>query len=99
MKKSVLLEQIDQCLALCDSERIAGYSGEATKDQIEDCVIPDLVSLRQNIINNDLPKDRWLASFANAFKAWNWSHQNPTKLFSALAELNNTYKKSGDFED
>ena len=90
---------IDQCLALCEAEKERGYSREATKAQVENYIIPELVLLRSKIVHDDLPEDRWLASFANAFKAWNWSCQNPTELFIALSNLHHTYKNSGNLED
>lgn len=99
MKRSTLLKLIDQCLALCEAEKVGGYSGEATKQQVENCIVPELVLLRHEVVHDNLPEDRWLASFANAFKAWNWSYQNPTELFVALTNLHHAYKSSGDIED
>lgn len=99
MKRVVLLELIDWCLELCEEEKAAGYPGEATKDQVEGCVIPDLLSFRQKVVDGDVfpkdPVDRWLVSFANAFKAWNWNMNDPTKLYIALARLHNAYRTYG----
>lgn len=104
MKRSELLAMIDRCLELCEEEKAAGYPGEATRDQVEGCVIPDLRSFRKKVVaGDDFPKDpvdRWLASFANAFKAWNWNMNDPTKLYIALTRLHNAYRTyGGDLED
>lgn len=37
-------------------------------------------------------EQRYLYSFANAFKVWGWNIQKPTEIFILLTELNNEYK-------
>lgn len=104
MKRSELLAMIDRCLALCEEERAAGYSREATQHQVEDDIIPDLTLFRQRVVaREDFPKapvDRWVPSFANAFKVWNWRMEDATELYLALARLHNAYHTyGGDLED
>ncbi len=89
---------IKECVKLCEielNERKRGVPGESTIEQLENTIIPELSNLLQNIHLNKLPpeKDRYLISFAYAFKVWGWDMQNPTQLYTKLNALNNDYKK------
>jgi hypothetical protein len=89
---------IRKSIELCEMEiinRKNGISGESTIEQMENTILPELTKLLQNINTGELPpeKDRYLLSFAYAFKVWGWDMQNPTDLFVSLTELNNNYKK------
>ena len=104
MKRAELLAMIDRCLTLCEEERATGYSREATQQQVEDYIIPDLASFRQRVVDGEeFPKEpvnRWVPSFANAFKCWNWRMEDATELYLALASLHNAYHTyGGDLED
>jgi hypothetical protein len=90
-------DAIKTCIKLCELEivnRKNGINGESTIDQLETFILPELNKLLQNMSCGELPqkKDRFLLSFAYAFKVWGWDMQNPTDLFISLTELNNNYK-------
>ncbi|MDR1954086.1 MAG: hypothetical protein LBQ21_06405 [Clostridiales Family XIII bacterium] len=87
-----------QCVKLCEQEislRKSGIDGEATTSQLETIVLPELKNILLKIETNSIPlqKDRYLCSFAYAFKVWGWDMQNPSRLFIVLTELNNEYKE------
>ncbi len=95
MKQADLLDMIDRCIALCEQEKAAGYSSEATQYQIEDVVLPDLQKLRETVLSGDIPADpglRHLLAFCVPFKCWDWDMIYPTELYTALANLQNTYR-------
>lgn len=90
-------DAIKTCIKICELEivnRKNGISGESTIDQLETVILPELNKLLQNMSCGELPqeKDRFLLSFAYAFKVWGWDMENPTDLFISLTELNNYYK-------
>lgn len=91
-------KKIIKCIHLCNVElynRKEGIEGESSVEQIEDVILPELNQLIIKIDSGQLPpvSERYLLSFANAFRVWGWDLQKPTKLFSLLLELNDTYKK------
>ena len=49
--------------------------------------------LKMDYDNLPPAKDRYLVSFAYAFRVWEWSMMNNTRLFDLLVELNRDYKK------
>lgn len=92
--KSTLLKTIE----ICNNElknRKNGINGESTVEQLEDIIIPELNQLLCMINNNQVPQkeERYLISFADAFKVWGWNMQTPTEIFILLAKLNDAYKK------
>ncbi len=91
-------ELILKCKKLCCIELIKikkDISVEATMQQIETVIIPEMDKLIELIDRNMLPpqNERYLDSFANAFTVWGWNMQNPSELFIILTELNNKYKR------
>ena len=98
MKNSVGSFQVDieECIKLCREElyrRKNGISGESTIDQLENVILPELETLLQMVRAGNLPKksDRYLISFANAFKVWGWDMETPTELFVKLTKINNDF--------
>lgn len=90
-------KEIIKCVELCEAElnnRLNGIEGESSIDQIENMILPELNQLIIKIDRGQLPplSERYLLSFANAFKVWGWNMQYPTKLFSQLLKLNDIYK-------
>lgn len=88
---------IDKCITLCEKEKIAGYQGEATQEQVERYILPELYELKQKMLNNDIPKDcnkRYLLAFGYAFKDWGWSMINASELYLSLLHLHNAYQDS-----
>ena len=92
---------IQDCLSLANKElcdRKNGILGESTIKQLENYIIPDLTDLRSKIERNDpLPPNtqqyRYVASFGNAFKVWNWDMAKPSELYLKLLRLNENYRK------
>lgn len=68
--------------------------GESTIEQLEETIIPEMEKLLKMDYDNLPPaKDRYLVSFAYAFRVWEWSMVNTTRLFDLLVELNREYKE------
>jgi len=89
---------IDICKSLFEQElknRKKGKEGESSIEQIENIILPELNQLLEIIDNDQLPpqSERYLLSFANAFKVWGWNMQQPTELFVQLVKLDDAYKK------
>lgn len=86
-----------KCLEICDKvkrDRKNGIAGECNLEQLNNIILPELKELLIIVDKGNLPpqNDRYLLSFANAFKVWGWDINNPTELFICLIELNNNYK-------
>lgn len=68
--------------------------GESTVEQLEEIIIPELEKLLKMDYDNLPPlKDRYLISFAYAFKVWEWSMKNASTLYLLLVKLNEDYKE------
>lgn len=81
---------------LCSCElakRKSGVLGESSINQLEQ-IIKELDELLVKIRLDDIPSksNRYLVSFAYAFKDWGWNMQNPTELYTSLCRLNTSYK-------
>ena len=88
---------LDAAIAECMHEiklRKTGIPGEATLLQLNEVVLPELLSLKRKE-REDLPakKDRWLTSFGEAFFEWGWDMHHPTRLYLLLLELDTAYKQ------
>lgn len=94
MKCAELLPLIERCIALCEAEKVSGYSGEATQEQVEVYILPELNELKQKLLSEDLPRDRYLNSFGYAFRYWNWDMNNASELYLSLLSLHNAYQIS-----
>jgi len=91
-------KNIDICITLFKKElhnRKKGVEGESSIEQIEKIILPELNQLLEKIEKGKLPpqSERYLISFANAFKVWGWNMQQPTELFIRLLQLNDYYTK------
>lgn len=91
-------EKIWKAIKLCNEElanREKGVLGESTEEQLKNVILPELVQLLTMLNSDQLPEkeQRYLNSFANAFKVWGWNMQEPTEIFVLLTELNNEYKE------
>ena len=74
--------------------RTHGMPGESTVEQLEKIIIPELEKLSKMDYSNLPPiEDRYLLSFADAFRIWEWSMINPSRLYILLVTLNKEYKK------
>lgn len=88
--------KIIKTISLCKEElanREKGVAGESTIEELN-IVITDLNELLERVNNHQYPpqKDRYLLSFAYAFKVWGWNMQKPTEIFMLLAQLDREYK-------
>ena len=88
---------LDKAIAECFHEiklREAGVPGEASLPQLNEVILPELLSLqkmqRMELLKG---KGRWLTSYGGAFFDWGWDMQNPTKLFLMLRDLNSLHRK------
>lgn len=97
MVNEELLTMTQECITLCEQEGETGYQGEATQEQVEKYILPELYELQRKIIENDLPikqSERYLTAFGYAFKVWNWRMENASKLYLALLKLHTAYSQS-----
>ncbi len=98
IEKKMFRERLLRAINLAKIEledRKSGIEGESTIEQLESVVLPELNDILR-MIDNNLPlpwENRYLYSFACAFKVWGWDMQRPTALYSALTVLNKSYKK------
>ena len=96
--KREFINKLDKAYDLCLAElnnRKKGVDGEASIQQLEDIIIPELINIKKMVIENHLPlpEIRYLESFAMAFTVWGWNMNEPTELFLLLTEINNDYKR------
>ena len=77
--------------------RKRGIDGESTEAELEQVIIPEMQELMVIVDRKQLPpkEKRYLKSFANAFRVWDWDMNHPTQLFMLLSELNSEYKNIG----
>lgn len=99
IKERLFKEKIIKTISLCNEElakRKKGVAGESTVEELN-IVLTDLKVLLERVNNHQYPpkEERYLLSFAYAFKEWCWSMQEPTGIFDLLAQLNTEYKDLG----
>ena len=96
-KVKLFKEKVNLALRISKDElwrRKNDIPGESTIEQLEETIIPELEKLLKTEYDNLPPaKDRYLVSFAYAFRVWEWSMMNNTRLFDLLVELNREYKE------
>lgn len=68
---------------------------EATADQINSVILPEMEELLKITSPKELPppEERYLLSFAYAFRVWEWDMQNPTELYQNLTKLSHMYNE------
>lgn len=98
MNKKKFRDDVKDLIKMCTLEvqhRKAGINGESTIEQLENTILPELDQLLTKIDHNQLPplSERYLLSFANAFKVWGWDMNKPTEIFVKLTNINNNYSK------
>lgn len=86
-----MLGIVDAIIQLCQIEKENGYSGEATKEQIEKCILPEMYELKEFFAVGKVPERDYIISFANAFKAWDWDMLNATELYRMISKLHRVY--------
>jgi hypothetical protein len=90
-------QEVSECLDLCKKCVVQiknGYKLEYTLEQLEGTIIPELQTLLLRIDHSDFPpeQDRFLLSFALAFKEWCWVMNNSSELYVRLLKLDDHYK-------
>ena len=96
-KVEMFKENVRMALKISKDElfrRSVNVPGESTTEQLEGTIIPELEKLLV-MDYSDLPpaNERFLLSYAYAFRVWEWSLLNPTRLYDLLSELNKEYKE------
>ena len=94
-------QDVEEILSICQEElkEIAkGNSRQATVEQIERTIIPEMRELLKMIEANTLPPkgQRWLLSSANITRGWNWDIRSKDKLVKKLPVLNTKYRHELD---
>ena len=89
--------KIKRCLELCNKKVYYlknGGTDECTIEQLTEIIIPELEYILKNIDESNLPphNERYLKSFAYAFKDWAWNMNDPSELYIQLTNLNDEYK-------
>lgn len=88
---------IKEILLLCQEDLhdiSMGRAKQATAEQIENTIIPEMEDLLRMIEEGKIPpKDqRWIASAAYITRGWNWDIWSDDKLNVKLPELDNKYR-------
>lgn len=96
-KRDNFKKDIMSIINLCNKELIDrknNIDGEATEEQIENCILPELKELSTKINSNNLPeeKERYLISFGNILYNWGWDLRKSSNLGRDLAKLNEDYR-------
>ncbi len=90
-------KMVAKALAISKDElrrRKNGMPGESTVEQLEKVIIPELEKFSKMDYSNLPPADkRYLFSFGYAFRVWEWSMLNPSRLYLLLLILNDKYKE------
>ncbi len=94
-------QDVEEVLSICqeDLKEIAkGNSRQATVEQIERTIIPEMRELLKMIEANILPPkgQRWLLSAANITRGWNWDIWSDDKLVKKIPVLNTKYRHELD---
>ena len=88
---------VNNILSICQEDLHAlsiGQTRQATKEQIEETIIPEMNKLLKMVENNEIPikSKRWTLSAAYITRGWNWDIWSKDKLNQKLPELDNKYR-------
>lgn len=88
---------IEEILEICMDELYQismGNTNQATKDQIEETIIPEMNSLLEMLEKHELPpkEKRWILSASYITRGWNWDIWSNDKLNLKLPLLDNKYR-------
>ncbi|MFA5528797.1 MAG: hypothetical protein WC996_09330 [Peptostreptococcales bacterium] len=91
------IDDIKEILAICKEELrdiSKGKPNQATKEQIEGTIIPEMNNLLEMIQKNEMPpKDqRWILSAAYITRGWNWDIWSEDRLTTKLPQLDDKYR-------
>jgi len=90
-------KDIKEILSICQEDLHAisiGEKRQATKEQIEGTIIPEMNKLLELIKKDEIPlkNQRWILSTAYITRGWNWDIRICGLLAKRLAELDEKYR-------
>ena len=92
---------VKEILAICEEDLqaiAAGEHREATVEQIEGTIIPEMNQLLEIIERNEIPprgqNKRWILSAAYITRSWNWDIWSEEKLVRKLPVLATNYMRN-----
>ncbi|MCL2493139.1 MAG: hypothetical protein FWF33_03735 [Clostridiales bacterium] len=90
---------IEEILEICknDIEAIkAGEKRQATIEQIEGTIIPEMEDLLEKIHSQTIPQkgNRWMLSAAYITRGWNWDIWSQDELVKKLPMLDDNYRNN-----
>lgn len=90
-------KDIEEILTICQEYLLdisMGKDKQATADQIEGTIIPEMRGLLKMIEEERIPpkEQRWISSVAYITRGWNWNIWSDDKLNIKLPELDNKYR-------
>jgi hypothetical protein len=88
---------VEKILSICQEDLQAlsiGQGRQASKEQIEGTIIPEMSSFLEMIEKKEIPSknQRWIISTAYITRGWNWDIQNCGELAIKLAQLDDKYR-------
>ncbi|MDD6990709.1 MAG: hypothetical protein PUI48_02665 [Oscillospiraceae bacterium] len=86
---------VDQCIRICICKiNNMRYDDEYTTDEIKNVILPEMTELKKIDKMSILPpaNERYITSYACAFKLWGWNMKKLSSLFRILAKINAEYK-------
>ena len=96
-KVKLFKEKVNLALRISKDElwrRKNDIPGESTIEQLEETIIPEMEKfLKMDYDNLPPAKDRYLVSFAYAFRVWEWSMKNASTLYLLIVKLHEDYRK------
>lgn len=95
--------QVDNCIKICyeflanDFTYVKNNNEQNLVNEIKEVILPEMLELKNINEHTVLPpaNERYIKSFAYAFKIWGWENWNmkyPSKLYKKLLKLNNMFK-------
>ena len=99
--KDDFAKDIKEILLICEEDLLAianGEKREATKEQIEGTIIPEMNELLEKIRKDEIPPkgQRWILSEAYVTRGWNWDMWSKDMLNQKLPQLDNKYRRELD---
>ncbi|NLD48269.1 MAG: hypothetical protein GX660_13930 [Clostridiaceae bacterium] len=90
-------KDIEKILSICQEDLrdiSMGKKKQATADQIEKTIIPEMNNLLKMIEKGEIPpkEQRWITSSAYITRGWNWDIWSKDKLNILLPELDDKYR-------
>lgn len=90
-------KDIEEILSICQEDLLdisMGKDKQASTDQIEKTIIPEMKGLLNMIEEGRIPpkEQRWISSAAYITRGWNWDIWSNDKLNIKLPELDNKYR-------